>query len=135
MTKIIITYRTSMSNTARFNAGRNPDESFRPSKRRRINAYHDRLILDDDLDVIHSRATQFNTSRQLVSETPRAAQTGDLAWVASGSWAPEDNNEVGLDPGSEWYDEAMDGNVMEERVPPENNKKKKKTRSRVSVSH
>ena len=124
-----------MSNTARFNAGRNPDGSFRPSKRRRISAYHDHLVLDDDLDVIHSRATQFNTSRRLVSETPRAAQTGDLAWIASDSWAPEDNNEVGLDPGSEWYDEAMDGNIMEERLPPENNKKKKKTRSRVSVSH
>jgi hypothetical protein len=124
-----------MSNAARFNAGRNPDGSFRPSKRRKIGAYHDRLVLDDDLDVIHSRATQFNTSRRLVSETPRAAQTGQSAWVASGSWAPEDNNEVGLDPGSEWYDEAMEGDVMEERMPPENNKKKEKKRSRLSVSH
>ncbi|KIJ89698.1 hypothetical protein K443DRAFT_72397, partial [Laccaria amethystina LaAM-08-1] len=121
-----------MSNAARFNAGRNPDGSFRPSKRRKIGAYHDRLVLDDDLDVIHSRATQFNTSRRLVSETPRAAQTGQSAWVASGSWAPEDNNEVGLDPGSEWYDEAMEGDVMEERMSPENNKMKEKKRSRLS---
>ena len=55
-------------------------------------------------------------------------------WVAQGAWAPEDDNEFGLDPGSEWYEEAMEGDVMEDRGLPEVNKKKKKARSRLSVS-
>ncbi|EDR02155.1 uncharacterized protein LACBIDRAFT_332551 [Laccaria bicolor S238N-H82] len=49
-------------------------------------------------------------------------------WVA-------DDNEFGLDPGSEWYKEAMEGDVMEDRGPPEVQKKKKKARSRLSLLH
>jgi hypothetical protein len=116
---------TEKMNTAPFNASRNADGS-RPSKRRRTGVYHDRLPLNDDLDVINSRATQFNISRRLISETPRTAQMGEMMWVA-------DDNEFGLDPGSEWYEEAMEGDVMEDRGPPEV-KKKKKARSRLSVS-
>ena len=121
-----------MSNTARFNAGRKPDGT-RPSKRRRTGAYHDRVVLDNDLDVIHSRATQFHYTRRLVSETRRAAPSGTSAWVDEDSWAPEDDNEFGLDPGTEWYDEAVEGDVMwKER--PLGGKKKKTTKSKLSGS-
>ncbi|EDR07081.1 uncharacterized protein LACBIDRAFT_328410 [Laccaria bicolor S238N-H82] len=114
-----------MSNTARFNRGRNADGS-RPSKRRRTGVYHDRLLLNDDLDIINSRETQFNTSHRLVSETPRTTQMGEMMWVA-------DDNEFGLDPGSEWYEEAMEGDVMVDGGLPEVQKKKKKARSRLSI--
>ena len=57
-------------------------------------------ITEDDLDVINSRATQFNMSHRLISETLRTAQMGEFMWVAQGAWAPEDDSEFELDPGS-----------------------------------
>jgi hypothetical protein len=117
---------TEKMNTAPFNASRNADGSC-PSKHRQTGVYHDQLPLNDNLDVINSCATQFNISCRLISETLCTAQMGEMMWVA-------DDNEFGLDPGSEWYEEAMEGDMMEDRGPPEVKKRKKKARSRLSVS-
>jgi hypothetical protein len=46
------------------------------------------------------------------------------------TWEPEDNLEYALDPDGDWYDEAVEADVMEETGPIT---KQKKQRSKVSV--
>lgn len=84
------------------------------SKRQRTgkHTYHDRLVLPDDFEVIHSRQSGL-TSRGRVIETPRSPQRGHTAWLLGDTWAPEDNTEVGLEPGWEWCDDVFEGPVTE----------------------
>jgi hypothetical protein len=54
------------------------------------------------------------------------------------SWLPADDPQYALDPDGEWYDEELDGNIMEDlNVHPEDTpataKGKKQVRSGVSV--
>ncbi|KAF8069293.1 hypothetical protein FPV67DRAFT_1415377 [Lyophyllum atratum] len=95
-------------------------------------AYHDRVVLEDDFEIIHSRDAQSrrvgNSSR--VVESQRSPQRGRTSWLVGSRWEPEDDMELALDPNGDWYDEALDAPVMEDppthKVQP---KKKKHARS------
>ncbi|KAF8057953.1 hypothetical protein FPV67DRAFT_1676638 [Lyophyllum atratum] len=98
-------------------------------------AYHDRVVLEDDFEVIHTREAQpirvGNSSR--VIESQRSPQRGRTSWSVGSHWMPEDNTELALDPNGDWYDEALDAPVMEERPSPQVQPKKKKKHTKVST--
>lgn len=115
-----------MSNSRRINE--RADRAI--NKRRRANTqgtYHDRVVEEEDFEVVHSRASGLN-SRHIHVETPRSPQKGRTTWIVGDSWAPRDDPEVGLDPAG-WCDEEFAKEVTEPARP----KSKKKKRSRVSV--
>lgn len=118
-----------MSNSRRINK----IADARAAKRQRASlggSYHDRVVDDDDFEVVHSRESHLSSRRQHV-ETPRSPQKGRTTWVVGETWTPEDDPELGLDP-TNWCDEEFEKEVME---PPRPVKKPAvpKKRSRVSV--
>lgn len=118
-----------MSNSRAFN--RVADA--RAAKRQRASlggSYHDRVVEDEDFEVVHSRESHLSSRRQNV-ETPRSPQKGRTAWVVGEVWTPEDDPELGLDP-ADWCDEEFEKEVMEPPRPVEKLVAPKK-RSRVSV--
>lgn len=106
----------------------------RALKRRRTEgtkAYHDRIELPDDFEVVHSRETLVRQRTGLPVDTPRSPQKGRTTWTSGDSWAPEENLEFALDPDGEWYDEQVEAPVAEAiKVRP----KLKTKKSKVSVS-
>ena len=129
-----LVYSLSMSNRHAVKKG-----ITRPPKRQRLNtsgAYHDRLPLEDDFEVVHARETRLTANRRIPVETQRSPLKGRTSWVVGDSWAPEDSTEYGLDQGGEWYDVQLETHVMEDSAPPLPPKKQTKPKqSRVSVSH
>ncbi|KAG6848447.1 hypothetical protein H0H93_016880 [Arthromyces matolae] len=97
---------------------------------------HDRIIFDNDFEVIHARESYRirvgNSSR--VVENQRSPQRGRTSWVQGSQWEPEDNPELALDPDGDWYDEEVEGSVLQEPSPRQDSGKprKKKTRTKVS---
>lgn len=59
-------------------------------------------------------------------------QKSDEQWKTVTSWMPLDDAKLVLDPNGAWYDEAVEGEVMEGNAGP--SAPKKQARSRVSVS-
>lgn len=123
-----------MSNTRAIN--RRAEREFAKRQRSSLGgSYHDRVPLDSDLEVVHSREAHLTAQRGYAVETPRSPQRGRTTWAIGDTWAPIDDREIGLDPNGEWHDEefARDGIG----APPEPNdspvplRKAKKTR--VSV--
>lgn len=118
-----------MANSRRINLAAN----LRAKKRQRASAggsYHDRVLDNDDFEIVHSRESRLGARGQRI-ETPRSPQKGRTAWVVGESWAPEDDPELGLDPGGSWFDEEVEKEVTDEARPLKPPRPKK---SRVSVS-
>ena len=105
--------------------------NLRMAKRQRISTsgvYRDRVELDDDIEVIHSREAGLSSSRRVPTESPRSPQKGrGTTWVLRDSWGPADSTEVGLDPSTAWFDEQMEAPVTENPQPPPKKKRIKST--------
>ncbi|PPQ93609.1 hypothetical protein CVT25_001013 [Psilocybe cyanescens] len=106
-----------------------------PSKRRRTgtkrtlhsHAYHNLLPVFADYDTIYSSEGATRT----IGGTKHAAHVKAAGvWEQVTSWAPPDDNNYALDPDGQWFDEAVEAEVMQEPEPPPVVKKKK--RSKVS---
>lgn len=118
--------------------------SSRPSKRQRPDdggSYHDAIPFFDDLYVVHAREGRLRTvARDTVWTAPAERSphhTSDPTWTSATSWGePLDDPELALDPNSDWYDEAVGGEVMQTNgdIPTVASLKKQK-RSKVSVSN
>lgn len=118
-----------MSNTRKFN--KRVEQRARKRLRSSVGgSYHDRVVDDDDYEIVHSRESHLS-SRGLLIETPRSPQRGLTAWVVGEDWAPADDPEVGLDPEGDWFDEECEKDVTDPPRPVPKRKKK----SRTSVSH
>jgi len=115
--------------------------SSRPSKRRRPDdggSYHETIPFLNDFHAVHARE-----GRLLLNHCARTAppdrslqHASDKAWMTATSWdGPPDDPELALDPTGDWYDEMVDGEVMElTDVNPVVALPKKK-RTKVSVSN
>ncbi|KAG6848470.1 hypothetical protein H0H93_016712, partial [Arthromyces matolae] len=97
-------------------------------------SYRDRIVLEDDFEVIHSRESYRirvgNSSR--VVENQRSPQRGRTSWVLGSQWEPEDSSELALDPDGEWYDEAVEGPVIQQSAVTAKTRKPRKPRTKVS---
>lgn len=125
-----------MSNTRAINRRADRDRARRAPKRQRTTvggSYHDCAAIDFDLEIVHSREVRL-TSQRGIRETPRSPQRGRTTWVIGDSWAPLDDNQIGLDPDGEWNDEefAREGIDAHSGESPQL-KKGKGLRSKVSV--
>jgi hypothetical protein len=116
----------------------------RPAKRQRVGvggAHRDPVPFADDYTTVHAREGRLaRVGRDSLSvPTARLAQReADETWNSAPSWLPADDPQYALDPDGEWYDEELDGNIMEDlNVHPEDTpataKGKKWVRSGVSV--
>lgn len=92
----------------------------RGSKRQRTGqrTYHDRLVLPDDFEVIHSRHSGLTLTRGIPVETQRSPQKGRTTWLRGNAWVPDDNTEVGLELDWSWCDAVFEGPVTEATLPP-----------------
>jgi hypothetical protein len=116
--------------------------SNRPAKRQRFGgAYHDTIPFADDLSTIHAREGRLCRvgNGLLTASVERGAQheVNQTAWNSASTWLPADDPQFALDPDSEWYDEVVDGGVMEGRIPIDEptlpTLPKARVRSKVSV--
>lgn len=71
-------------------------------------SYRDIVPSLDPYTTIHSS----EAFRTLPPET--FAQQSDSAWMGTSSWQVLDDPNFALDPDSNWYDEAVEGDVMDE---------------------
>ncbi|KAF9471428.1 hypothetical protein BDN70DRAFT_820006, partial [Pholiota conissans] len=106
----------------------------RPAKKVKVNHYHDRVPIEDDFEVVHSRSSGLST-RNLAIETPRSPQKGRTTWVVGSTWAPEDDLDLALDETSQFFEEEMLAEVFESGPSRVEAHEKKRTRSRTSVSN
>lgn len=123
-----------MSNSRAYN--QLADSRIRASKRRRIGvdgSYHDRVVEEQDYEVVNARESRLSSRRRNI-ETPRSPQKGRTAWVVGDMWVPEDDSELGLDPGGNWCDEEFEKDVMDSPRPLEKPVLPKK-RTKVSVRY
>ena len=116
--------------------------SSRPSKRQRPDnggSYHETIPFLDDFHAVHAREGRLfrvgNTARTAPPE--RSLQhASDKAWMAATSWeGPSDDPELALDPTDDWYNEMVDGEIMELTDINPIVALPKKKRSKVSVSN
>ena len=91
----------------------------RPAKRQRVGvgrAHHDPVPFTDDFSTVHAReARVVRIGRELLSvPTERLIQHEvDKTWHSAPSWLPIDDPQYALDPDGEWYDEVLEGGVMD----------------------
>ena len=113
--------------------------SSRPSKHQRPDyggSYHETVPFLDDFHAVHAWEGHLNMARTAPPE--RSLQhSSDKAWITATSWGgPPDDPELALDPTGDWYDEMVDGEVMElTDVNPVIALPTKKKRNKVSVSN
>ncbi|KAF9540711.1 hypothetical protein CPC08DRAFT_650802 [Agrocybe pediades] len=122
----------------------------RPSKRVRTDnggAYFDPVPLHDDYSLIHIREGrlhrfQSRTREYRTAEVERSAHHPSGNWESTVDWQPPDDHNYALDEDGDWYDEAVEGPVMEDvttarviQVEEEKKKKKKKTLVAVREFH
>ena len=113
----------------------------RPSKRQRVGgAYHDPVPFVDDFSMLHAREGKLvHVGRELLTApAERSPQhEADRTWDTASSWLPVDDPQFALDPDGEWYDEVMNGEVMDDPVPTDgptsSTQPKKRVRSKLSV--
>ncbi|PPQ99597.1 hypothetical protein CVT26_009183 [Gymnopilus dilepis] len=118
--------------------------SSRPKKRVRVNqegGVSQNLISlhDDDYSAIHYREGRLINYGTSIGVAPpaRTLHASARTWESVLAWGPEDDQNFALDPDGQWYDEAVEKDVMDEGTQqakdlPESKKKKKRKRSRVS---
>jgi hypothetical protein len=91
----------------------------RPAKRQRVGvggADHDPVPFADDFSAVHAReARVVRIGRESLSvPTERLIQReADETWHSALSWLPIDDPQYALDPDGEWYDEVLEGGVMD----------------------
>ena len=91
----------------------------RPAKRQRVGvggAHHDPVPFADDFSTVHAReARVVRVGRESLSvPTERLIQCeADETWHSASSWLPIDDPQYALDPDGEWYDEVLEGEVMD----------------------
>ena len=114
----------------------------RPAKRQRIGvggAHRDPIPFADDFSTVHAReARVVRVGKESLSvPTERLVlREADEAWNSAVSWLPVDDPQYALDPNGEWYDETLEGGVMEgfdDHSATAAAKGKKRIRSGVSV--
>jgi hypothetical protein len=109
--------------------------SSRPSKRQRPDdggSYHETIPFLDDFHAVHAREGRLNYCAMTAPPDRSLQHTSDKAWMTATSWeGPPDDPELALDPTGDWYDQMVDGEVMELPVVA----LPKKKRSKVSVSN
>ncbi|KAF9471895.1 hypothetical protein BDN70DRAFT_819429 [Pholiota conissans] len=113
--------------------------SVRPNKRLRTHHYRDRISLEDDIEIVHSRMPGL-TSWNAPKVAPRSPLRGRTTWTIGRAWAPEDNEELALDDCGDWYDEEVDADVFDSRPSREGEESfrapsKKRRRSQASVKY
>ena len=92
----------------------------RPAKRQRVGvggAHRDPVPFADDFTTVHAREGRLaRVGRDSLSvPTARLAQReADETWNSAPSWLPADDPQYAVDPDGEWYDEVLDGNIMED---------------------
>ncbi|KAG6819140.1 hypothetical protein H0H93_014961 [Arthromyces matolae] len=103
----------------------------RPAKRPRLGVYRDRVPtnLHTDYSTISSREERLTVSSR-PAVTSRTSLRGDTSWYTGPKWEPpRDNAEIGLEPDSSWFDEAVEAPIVVEK---KRRKRKKKPKSLVS---
>ena len=118
----------------------------RPSKRKRPDdggSSHETIPIPSlqNFHTIHAREGRM---RRVARETnwttpmersPQYQHTSDPTWMTATCWGgPIDDPELALDPTGDWYDETVDGEVMNPTEDIEVAALPKKKRSKVSVS-
>lgn len=106
-------------------------ENERPLKRPRTSTH----------DVFHDPVPVFQDYNMIVSMEGRVVRRGNTVlatssiqtqpalgvWENVEAWEPVDDNEYALDPDGEWYDEALEADVMLLPVPKVKNKRSKRS--------
>lgn len=109
----------------------------RPAKRTRhtLNVQHDRIPIEDDFEVLHSRTSSLHGPRHLPFDSARSPLRGRTTWTIGQTWAPEDDPEFSLDSDDELYEMEMEADVGEVMdIPPVDEKDGAKVKkSQVSV--
>jgi hypothetical protein len=118
----------------------------RPSKRQRPNdggSSHESIPVPslEDFHTIHAREGRMRrVGRETLwtipmERSPQHQHTSDPTWTAATSWGgPTDDPELALDPTGDWYNEMVDGEVMNPTEDIHVAALPKKKRSKVSVS-
>ncbi|KAF8201858.1 hypothetical protein BJ912DRAFT_1054149 [Pholiota molesta] len=108
--------------------------AYRATKRPKTTHYRDRIPLENDIEVIHSRSSGL-TSWNAPNVASRSPLKGRTTWTVGKSWAPDDDEEIALDDSSAWFDEEVHANVFDSHPSrmDDLSKKKKRTRSKVSL--
>jgi hypothetical protein len=113
--------------------------SSRPSKRQRPDdggSYHETIPFLNDFHAVHAREGRLNHLIRTAPPERSLQHASDKAWMTATSWGgPPDDPELALDPTGDWYDEMVDGEVMEPTDVNPVVALPKKKRSKVSVSN
>lgn len=109
----------------------------RQLKRGRGSTYHDPIPLDSDFSAVYAREGKLRRTGlekyTLSTQLNRIVQQDDAQWEQATTWHVEDDPEFALDADGAWYDEVVEGNVMQDFSHPEASSKSSKSHSRVSV--
>ncbi|KAF9471463.1 hypothetical protein BDN70DRAFT_819963, partial [Pholiota conissans] len=105
----------------------------RPFKRLKRSHYHDRVPLEDDVEVVHSRSSGL-TTRNRVTESARSPQKGRTTWLVGSAWAPEDDLDIALDESGERFDEELRAEVYESGPSREEDQTQKQRRKRSQTA-
>ncbi|KJA13849.1 hypothetical protein HYPSUDRAFT_209191 [Hypholoma sublateritium FD-334 SS-4] len=95
--------------------------------------YRDRIPLEEDFEVIRVRTASRSGPNKTTIETGRISIPSP--WTVGCSWAPEDDPEFSLDPDDEWYNEALEADIVDTEDTDVVIPKKKKKRSQLSWRH
>jgi hypothetical protein len=113
--------------------------SSRPSKRQRADdggSYHETIPFLNDFHAVHAREGRLNYCARTAPPDRSLQHASDKAWMTATSWeGPPDDPELALDPNGDWYDQMVDGEVMELTDANPFVALPKKKRSKVSVSN
>ncbi|KAF9470561.1 hypothetical protein BDN70DRAFT_902008 [Pholiota conissans] len=83
----------------------------RPYKKAKITHTHDRISIQDDIEVVHSRSSRL--TRNVAYEGARSPLKGRTTWTVGSTWAPEDDNDLALDESCDWFDKELNAGVFE----------------------
>ena len=104
-------------------------------KRLKTSHYRDRIPLDDDYEIIHSRSSHL-TSRNIPVDSARSPMKGRTSWTVGNRWAPDDDEELALDETDAQYNAQISADVFDSvatSVDERPKRKRKRVRSRISV--
>lgn len=91
-------------------------------------SYRDRLPLEEDFETVNVRTGSCAGPNKHPKDSGRSYVRS--AWTVGTSWAPEESYEYALDADDGWFDEVLEGDVMDEIIVVP---KQKKQRSLASV--
>lgn len=82
-------------------------------KRCRKTGVKEELRLSADKTTLRSHEVLVNSHCQFISNPISPKKKKVTRWTNITSWEPEDRSDFALDPSSEWYDEAVHGDVYD----------------------